>query len=298
MFSCPTSLTAKSIVRNGVNSIASEIEKKLNADLCWYCGGINDVFIQKLPSAIESLALNKDRHDKLAFVLTTTGGSIEIAEHAVDVIRHFYDIVYFIVPDMAMSAGTIICLSGDEIFMRYTACLGPIDTQVWTGDQYISASAYLEKIEELIRKSRSGAGPYGGISHAEMNLLLQQDLGRIASYEQAANLAKDLACKWLVAYKFKNWVEHERRSGHPLVTQKEKEDRAEEIVNLLSNNVFWHSHARRISMETLKRDLRLKILDISSDSELDNRLCSYHSVLRDFITTQNVTDYFHNKCYF
>ena len=295
MFSSPTLITSKEIVSNGVNAIAQKAESLLNADLCWYCGGINDVFMRKLPSAMEALCANSQKHKTLAFVLTTHGGLAEVAERAVEVMRHFYERVVFIVPDMAMSAGTILCLSGDDIYMRYTSCLGPIDAQVWTGDRYISASAYLEKVEALIEKSRSEKD---GITEAELRLLLQQDLGRIASFEQAANLAKDLACNWLVKYKFRHWTNHESNPAHPIVTEEQKQSRAAEIVDLLGNNVYWHSHARRISMDTLRRDLRLKILDLSETPELDAQVCCYHSALRDYIMSQNATDYFHNRFFF
>jgi ClpP class serine protease len=48
----------------------------------------------------------------------------------VTVIRKHYKTVNFVVPDYAMSAGTIFCMSGDKIFMDYASALGPIDPQV------------------------------------------------------------------------------------------------------------------------------------------------------------------------
>ena len=47
-----------------------------------------------------------------------------------------------------MSAGTILCMSGDKIFMDYASILGPIDPQVPTPDtgDYVPALGYLDKV--------------------------------------------------------------------------------------------------------------------------------------------------------
>ena len=48
---------------------------------------------------------------------------MEVTERMVNIIRHFYEEVVFIVPDVALSAGTIFVMSGDEIMMDYYSCL-------------------------------------------------------------------------------------------------------------------------------------------------------------------------------
>ena len=45
-------------------------------------------------------------------------------------LRSNYGDVTVIVPDRAMSAGTIFALSADRIMMDYFSCLGPIDPQI------------------------------------------------------------------------------------------------------------------------------------------------------------------------
>ena len=180
------------IVRKEVNSLATKIEAHINADVCWYCGPINAGFVSALPRVLESIALKPEKRGAIAIFLTTGGGSAELAEQAVDMIRNFYETVYFVVPEIAMSAGTILCLSGDEVYMRYTSCLGPIDPQVEVNGEYVSANGYLDKMAEYIDKSRKGV-----LSTAELNILLTQDLGKLAKFEQAANLAKDLVKTWL-----------------------------------------------------------------------------------------------------
>jgi len=50
-------------------------------------------------------------------VLTTGGGSIEVVQRIVDVFRQHYTLVDFIVPNYAYSAGTVLAMSGDAIYM-------------------------------------------------------------------------------------------------------------------------------------------------------------------------------------
>ena len=50
----------------------------------------------------------------------------------VEITRYFYNEVYFVILDQAMSAGTIWAMSGDKIYMNYASSLGPIDPQVAT----------------------------------------------------------------------------------------------------------------------------------------------------------------------
>lgn len=59
----------------------------------------------------------------MTIILTTTGGSVEATEDFVEILRHHYDVVDFIIPNYAMSAGTIFAMSGDEIYMDYASVL-------------------------------------------------------------------------------------------------------------------------------------------------------------------------------
>lgn len=71
---------------------------------------------------------------KLIVILETTGGQIEIVERIHNVFRKHYLSVDFIVPNYAYSAGTVLALSGDAIYMDYYSVLGPIDPQYATED--------------------------------------------------------------------------------------------------------------------------------------------------------------------
>lgn len=184
---------------------------------------------------------------RLLLVLDTPGGVVEAVEKMVEIIRHHFDEVFFAVPRAAMSAGTIFCMSGDRIYMDYTSSLGPIDPQVsLQNGQFVPALGYIDKVEELIEKSREGS-----LTNAELIMLQKLDLATLRRYEQARDLSVSLLKQWLVQYKFKDWVTHGTTTPGSPVTADQKQARAEQIAKDLSDNRRWHSHGRTIGINTL-----------------------------------------------
>ncbi|KAA6204734.1 MAG: hypothetical protein DU429_03800 [Candidatus Tokpelaia sp.] len=107
------------------------------------------------------------------------------------------------------------------------------------------------------------------------------DIGWLRAYEQARDLSITLLKKRLVKYKFKDWTHHrsdEHKKREP-VTDAEKEERAEEIGNTLSDNKIWHSHGRRIGLETLEKECRLEIDDFGKDKELQRQIRLYSDMM-------------------
>src|SRR5947209_2574014 len=91
-----------------------ELERKFQADVVFYFGDIEASSLREFRDLIEYLKAEIDEapKDRLVIFLNTGGGSAEIVEKMVDIIRHNYREVFFVVPDFAMSAGTIFCMSG------------------------------------------------------------------------------------------------------------------------------------------------------------------------------------------
>lgn len=257
-----------------------------DCDAIIYYGGIfpwsKDVFQPKIEPLGEAAASRTNRF--LVIILNTNGGSVEAVEKMVEITRHFYNEVYFVIPDMAMSAGTIWCMSGDKIYMNYASSLGPIDPQVQSSDgKWVPALGYLDKVEEMLEKSRTGT-----ITQAELMMLSQLDLAHLRRYEQARELSIDLLKKWLVQYKFRDWSVHlsPEKMGIP-VTKEEKEERARGIATALSDNGRWHSHGRTIGINTLINELRLKIEDFTTDKDLCVDLRNLHILITEYIYKTN-----------
>ena len=278
--------------REKLNTLVEPIENELKADVLWYCGSINDNMRTRLPFEVEKLT-EKKLHDNLAFFLTTNGGSAEVAEQVVQIIRHHYGTVYFIIPDHAMSAGTMIALSGDRMYMKYTSVLGPIDPQVPSkgNGNWVSALGYLDKTNELIERSKQN-----NLTQAELSWLLDQDMGFLSHCEQASVLAQQLVQDWLYTYKFKTWLTHSTNKKE--VTIKEKKKRAKEIVEKLANNKHWHSHSRMINMKTLQNELKILVENYEDSALLKTNIANYHDLLMDCMQLHGGSNWFHSRVSF
>ncbi|MHB9158839.1 MAG: SDH family Clp fold serine proteinase [Thiobacillus sp.] len=262
------------------------LEQYFDADLIGYYGEISSAYLPWYRQRLEAIARDGNaRRARLVVVLNTPGGEVEAVERMVEMQRYFYDEVYFAVPSMAMSAGTIFCMSGDKIFMDYSSSLGPIDPQVQSKDgKWVPALGYLDKFEELLKKSGDGT-----LTSVEFAIAQNQDLAELRRYEQARDLSVSLLKTWLIDYEFKPWLTHRTdpaKLGQP-VTQDEKEKRADEIAKLLGSNREWHSHGRRIGIGTLQKKLKLEIEDYSGDTELREKFNEYHDLITDYMTRQN-----------
>lgn len=271
------------------------LEDHLAADVIFFYGPIYPSIQKLFRDFIDKLRADGTPRSRLAVFLNTPGGSAEIVEKLVEIIRHHYSEVYFVVPDEAMSAGTIFCMSGDKIFMDYSSSLGPIDPQVHNGKQWVPALGYLDHVERMIERSAKGT-----ITDAELVILQNQDLAMLSRYEQAKNLTITLLKKWLVEYKFKDWTVHQTNPDklNKPVTTPEKQERAADIARKLSDNKIWHSHGRMISAMTLWNVLRLKIEDYSSDSTLRPLIRAYSDLVTDYAARNEHVSFLHSRCYF
>ena len=265
------------------------IEAHLDADVLVYYGDLGPLPANVFLNLVEDLQKDVNKHDRLYVILTTYGGSAEMVERYVNILRNHYSEINFIVPDYAYSAGTIFCMSGDSIHMDYFSVLGPIDPQVPNKEgKYIAALGYLDKVNEFITKAAAGK-----LTNAEIIWLKEIDLGELRSFEQARDLTIDLLKKWLVTYKFKNWNNH--KNGNP-VTIAEKQQRAEDIAKELSNNNTWKSHGKGITITELTR-LKLKIEDYSGDVALRPLIRDYYNTMDEYVRTHKLSLFIHDRVF-
>ena len=228
--------------------------------------------------AVEGLVSDRSDIPKLLVILETDGGYIEVVQRIAEILRHHFKRVDFLIPNYAMSAGTVLVMSGDAIHMDYFSVLGPIDPQVGgtTGEQ-IPALGYLVQYERLLKKADEG-----DLNTAELTFLTQKfDPAELYRYEQARELSISLLKEWLVKYKFKDWTKTQSQGKR--VTMAMKNRRAANIASKLSNPSRWHSHSRGISMEVLRRDVNLRIQDFGEDQQLRDRVRVYYRLMRDYM---------------
>lgn len=272
------------------------VESAMSADVMFYYGPIVPGIQRRFREFIEQLKNDGSLgRSHLVVFLNSPGGSVETVEKLVEIIRHHYSEVSFVVPDEAMSAGTVFCMAGDRIYLDYTSSLGPIDPQVHNGKEFVPALGYLDQVERMIRKSSQGT-----LTTAELIVLQNLDLAMLSRFEQAKNLTVTLLKKWLVEYKFRDWTEHHtnpEKLGKP-VTREEKEQRAEEIATMLSDNKLWHSHARMIGLNTIRDTLKLLIEDYSENVDLRRKILGYSNLLTEYVIKNEYPVFLHSRCYF
>lgn len=93
-------------------------------------------------------ALHKFGGKPFDLVLHTPGGEIFSSLFISRLLREYPGKIRVIVPYFAMSGGTLLALSGHEIYMSPTACLGPVDPQLGNLFKYGSARSW-DKIMKL-----------------------------------------------------------------------------------------------------------------------------------------------------
>ena len=134
---------AGSYAKAQLNQYLSKLEEVLEADVLIIFSPILYGLENEVKKAVD---LFQSRRPRVAIILDTFGGIVEVVERMVDIIRYHYDEVDFLIPDLAMSAGTVFAMAGDRIFMSYFSCLGPIDPQIEKRWETYSGSGVPESV--------------------------------------------------------------------------------------------------------------------------------------------------------
>ncbi len=211
-------------------------------------------------------------------LLVTPGGSGAQAANFVSTLRKRFDIVNFIVIDKAMSAGTILIMSGDEIVMSKESKFGPIDPQIPSRDgRYVPAQSILRTINDIqsrgAAKLKNGEQP----NWTDIQILRNISATEIGSALSSSQYSIDLVKKYLHDFKFRNWTIHSS-SGFP-VTDAERKQRAVEIATDLCNHQKWNSHSYAISRDEAQNVCRLKITNAESIQGLERAVRRLRALL-------------------
>jgi Serine dehydrogenase proteinase len=265
------------LIESELNGRAEALEAAAGSHVISYLGPMYPPADDEVKDAIEEMTGGRRRRQEaLLVVLETDGGLITVAERMARIFRHHYRRVDFLVPTFAMSAGTVLVMAGDDIYMDYASTLGPIDPQIRRQGRFVPALGYLEQYRRLVKKSAEGT-----LTAAEMAILIENfDQAELYQFEHERQLSIALLEQWLVKYKFKNWrVTASRKTP---VTRKMRIQRATEIGEKLNDTEVWHSHSRGIPMEVLDRNLKLLIKDFGSDPALAQPVHDYFRLLSDY----------------
>lgn len=285
----PNSLLKKMEAIN-VDQLSGGVLRQLNGEVAQKMGG-DCVFINcdmrpplddEFRVVIEEIK-HAGKKERLVVVLETNGGFMETVERLVAVMRTHYKQVSFVIPNYAYSAGTVLALSGDRIYMDYYSVLGPIDPQHRDSDgKFLSGYGYLAKFQEITKviNERESAEK----CRAELAYLVQKfDPALLFHIEQGIEHGISLISEWLPKYKFKDWKKTATKGEN--VTMAMKKSRAKKIAATLGDASKWHSHGRGISMRELSGpEIKLLIDDFGSDADLSDKIKNYHGLAVDYFS--------------
>jgi ATP-dependent protease ClpP protease subunit len=230
-----------------------------------------------------SEVLDSVEGDAVDFLLETPGGLAEVTVDIVNLLRPRFRHVSFIIPHYAMSAGTILAMSGDEILMDHRSSLGAIDPQFLGSDgRPQPAQAVLAGIETIKKQVDANNG---NLHPVYIPILRNVDPGKLQSALNASELSRVLVTDWLAKYKFRDWTTHSS-SGQP-VTDDERSSRAREIAENLCSHQNWLSHSRLIKIPELEK-LRLKIVDYGQNPKLQEKIWALWVNLHFFMSSSNI----------
>ncbi len=265
------------------------ISNKLDGDCIFIKSGFRPPLDNKFRYVVEHIKQEGSKRKNLIVIIETNGGSMEIVERLVSIMRKHYKHVSFIIPDYAYSAGTVLALSGDRIYMDDYSVLGPIDPQRGGVPSY----GYLEKyreLKEIINKAQNPAD----VSAERFYLVNNFNPALLFGIEQAIKHGRTMIMEWLPKYKFKHW--ETTQTNQISVTPKMRKERAEAIATTLGDATKWHSHGRGIGMEDLRgEDIKLLIDDFGADEELNMMIRNYHGLAIDYTSRSGIKDFILHK---
>lgn len=284
-----------------LSSMNGELSTKFGADVIFIKAPMRAPLDSLFRIEVETIKAQKkispkSKSEKLCIILETPGGYIETVKRLVDVMRRHYKRVSFVIPDYAYSAGTVLALSGDEIYMDYYSILGPIDPQVpdETGGTLLPGAGYLAKFQELVAEINKARLKNSNDKQAELAYLIKRfEPAKLFHIEQAIEHGQALIEEWLPKYKFKSWTV--TTSGKK-VTPSMRRERAKDVALVLGDALKWHSHGRGISMQELEaEDIKLQITDFGQDAQLSAQIRNYHGLAVDFASKQGVQAFIHSS---
>ena len=211
--------------------------------------------------------------DDLDLILHSPGGSPEAAEAVVLYLRSRFSHIRVIVPNLAMSAATMISCAADEIVLGKHSFLGPTDPQILIptalGRRWVPAQAVLDQFDKAQQESTDPSK-----LSAWLPMLGQYGPDLLVHCETALDLSRDLVKTWLENYMF---------NGRP-----DASGQAQHISEWLADHQQFKSHSRHIPRAALE-DQGLVITQLEDDEALqDLSLSVFHAATHTFNGTPAV----------
>jgi len=225
--------------------------------------------------------LRNVKEKNIDFYLETPGGNGHTAEDIARFLHKKFQRIAFIISGEAKSAGTILALSGHEIYLTNTGSLGPIDAQIPYHRGRYSAHDYIEWLKEKMDEAKKE----GSLNPVDAQIISQINPGEVKQVYNALQFAYDVVRKWLVKYKFSNWDKTETRKK--AVTVHMKKMRANSIAKQLCNHTRWRNHGRSIKIDDLK-SIGLKVISLDKNTDVVELVYRIQTICKLLCDTSSV----------
>ncbi len=197
-----------------------------------------------------------DKDKGLDLILHTPGGNIAATESLVSYFRDIFgNNIRAIVPQIAMSAGTMIACSCCEIVMGKQSNLGPIDPQI-NNVPANGVTDEFEKAAEEIKKDPSKIPLW-------QTIISKYNPTFIGDCEKSIKWSNNMVRDWLVSNMLKD--------------QDNSKTKVDNILKALSYPKDDRTHSRHISADKCK-DMGLNINMMEDDQKLQDAIVDLHYV--------------------
>lgn len=213
---------------------------------------IDDMDKNGLMNAVSSMDCSRG----LNLLLHTPGGSITAAESLVYYLKQkFGNDIRAIVPQMAMSAGTMIACACKDIYMGHQSSIGPFDPHV-RGTSAFSVFDEFRRATEDIKK-------FPHTIPLWQSMLQKYPPAFLEDCERSIELARQLVPEWLRSGMFNE------------LNEPEQNQLIEKVMAALNNPKETKEHSRHIHYQQA-RDIGLKVTLLEHDQGLQEQVLSVH----------------------
>lgn len=206
---------------------------------------INDLDINAFMANVHKL----DKTKGLDLILHTPGGDLSATEQIIYYLKSYFgNDIRAIIPQMAMSAGSLIAVSCKEIIMGRQSCLGPFDPHL-NGVPCQSAIREFYKAVDDVAKNPASLGLW-------QTIISKLNPTFLALCEQADKLSDELT---------------ESILSDKHLSEPEKDN----IKNVFQQNGTSKIHSRHINRDKCKT-AGLKIVDLENDQTIQDLVLGIH----------------------
>lgn len=216
-----------------------------------------------------------DRKLGLDLILHTPGGDLAATESLVSYLRAMFDTdIRAIVPQLAMSAGTMIACSCREILMGLHSSLGPIDPQISGVPAHGIVQEFKEAAEQI--KADQAKIPVWQPIIAKYHPTL------IGESQNAIKLAYDIVHEWLRTGMFAG------------ATRPGPKARATRVMKDLASHELTLTHSRHIGYHHAQA-IGLNVTPLEADDRLQDAVLTVHHLCEQTLAQTAVLKLIENQ---